>query len=113
MADSTIDITPDAGERADAALDGIAGVAPAEQPDGGAEPLAGTRETSRIREGADATTVTELERDPTDADAKLHVELDETFPGSDAPSTTRPGSSDPAPSSGYNEAAEQARAHQR
>lgn len=45
-----------------------------------------------------------LKRNPSDADAKLDIELDESFPTSDPPSNTQPGKgSDPAPSSGFKE----------
>ena len=63
-----------------------------------------------IRPGIDANDVKELRRDPSNEDAKLDVAVDETFPASDAPSNTQPGKGkDPPPSSGYDEAAEQAR----
>lgn len=93
----------------DEALEGIEGVAPAE--DDGADTPAGTdRATPDVREAKDASDTEGLARDPADSDAKLDVELDETFPGSDAPSTTRPGAStEPAPSSGYDPEAEKAR----
>ncbi|SFS00996.1 hypothetical protein [Sphingomonas jatrophae] len=55
-----------------------------------------------LREGLDAEDVQRLKRDPSDEDAKLDVALDETFPGSDAPSNTQPGKGkDPAPSTGF------------
>lgn len=57
---------------------------------------------SEHREGLDAECMPNLKRDPTDADAKLDVELDETFPSSDPPSNTQPGRGmEPAPSSGF------------
>ncbi|TRW18082.1 hypothetical protein [Glacieibacterium frigidum] len=59
------------------------------------------------RDAIDAESHAGLKRDPADADAKLDVELDETFPTSDPPSNTQPGRGmEPAPSSGYNENAE-------
>ena len=59
------------------------------------------------REAHDASTNKRLRRDPSDEDAKLDVALDESFPTSDAPSNTQPHKGkDPAPSSGYDEAAE-------
>lgn len=63
--------------------------------------------TPKIRTGHDAGDVPRLRRDPTDEDAKLDVALDETFPTSDAPSITQPCKTEPAPSSGYDEAAEE------
>lgn len=60
-----------------------------------------------VRDAIDAHEVSSLQRDPKDQDGKLDVALDETFPTSDAPSNTRPGAgSDPAPSSGFDAAAE-------
>ena len=54
-----------------------------------------------------------LRFDPGDQDDKLDVALDESFPTSDAPSNTQPGKGkDPAPSSGYDEAAERERLKQ-
>ena len=48
-----------------------------------------------------------LQRDPADADAKLDIALDESFPTSDPPSTAQPGrGSEPAPSSDFKEPAE-------
>jgi hypothetical protein len=62
-----------------------------------------------VREGLDAGDDKRLRRNPADEDAKLDVAIDETFPASDAPSNTQPGKGkDPAPSSGYDEAAENA-----
>lgn len=66
--------------------------------------------TTRIRTGHDASDDPRLKEDPTDEDAKLDVALDESFPGSDAPSNTQPGKGkDPAPSSGYDREAEKKR----
>lgn len=63
-----------------------------------------------VREGLDASDVKALARDPSDENAKLDIAIDETFPGSDAPSNTQPGKGkDPPPSSGYDEAAEHER----
>ncbi len=54
------------------------------------------------REAHDADHKPALKADPSDPDAKLDIELDETFPSSDPPSTTQPGRGlDPAPSSGF------------
>ena len=71
--------------------------------------IAGVAPPPEVREGDDAESNPALKNDPSDADAKLEVGLDETFPSSDAPANTRPGSSDPAPSSGYDEDAERER----
>lgn len=67
-------------------------------------PLAHTDTPSRPehREAHDAEHKPALKRDPSDSDAKLDIELDETFPSSDPPSNTQPGrGGDPAPSSGF------------
>lgn len=61
-----------------------------------------------VREAMDAGDHAGLRADPTDEDAKVDVALDSTFPTSDAPAHTRPGSNEPAPSSGYDEKAERA-----
>ena len=66
--------------------------------------------TPHIRTAHDATDDKKLARNPSDEDAKLDVALDESFPTSDAPSNTQPGKGkDPAPSSGYDDAAEKDR----
>lgn len=68
------------------------------------------RRTPHIRTAHDATDDSNLARNPSDEDAKLDIALDESFPTSDAPSNTQPGKGkDPAPSSGYDDAAEKAR----
>ncbi|MDB5663037.1 MAG: hypothetical protein JWM38_1395 [Sphingomonas bacterium] len=68
---------------------------------------AGEGATDRVRPAIDAGDDKRLRQNPSDEDAKLDVAIDETFPASDAPSNTQPGrGSDPAPSSGYDEAAE-------
>ena len=65
------------------------------------------RQPPEVREAFDATDHKGLRRNPGDEDAKLDIALDESFPTSDAPSNTQPGKGkDPAPSSGYDEAAE-------
>lgn len=67
-------------------------------------------EPPEVRTARDASDDARLKRDPNHQDAKLDVALDESFPTSDAPSNTQPGKGqDPAPSSGYDEAAEKAR----
>lgn len=64
----------------------------------------------KVREAIDADDDRRLSNNPGHEDAKLDVALDETFPTSDAPSNTQPGKGkDPAPSSGYDEAAEKER----
>ena len=68
-------------------------------------------EAPEVRPAIDADDVKELKRNPSDEDAKLDVALDESFPTSDAPSNTQPGTGkDPAPSSGYDPEAEADRA---
>ena len=62
--------------------------------------------TGKVREAHDAGDHAVLKTDPSNADAKLDIGLDESFPTSDAPANTAPGSDEPAPSSGYDEAAE-------
>jgi hypothetical protein len=49
-----------------------------------------------------------LKRDPSDPDAKIDAGSDESMDASDPPAAAAPGSQEPAPSSGYNEAAERA-----
>lgn len=72
------------------------------------------RNAEHIRPARDAEDDPRLKRNPSDEDAKLDVALDETFPGSDAPSNTQPGKGkDPAPSSGYDEEAERLRERSR
>jgi hypothetical protein len=89
------------------ALEGISVSPPVPADDDRASTSVEDHPTTEIREGADAGSHEALASDPSDADAKLDIELDETFPSSDAPSNTRPGSSgEPAPSSGYDPDAE-------
>ena len=88
------------------------GLAVAPPPPGG--PEGSEAATTEIREAHDADHDQRLQRDPSDEDAKLDVALDESFPTSDAPSNTQPGKGkDPAPSSGYDEAAEKERMNAR
>lgn len=68
--------------------------------------MADDRKIPEVREAIDAEDHATLKRDANHEDAKLDVELDESFPTSDAPSQTRPGSSEPAASSGFDEEAE-------
>ena len=70
----------------------------------------GAQAPPKVRTARDASDDARLQRDPGHEDAKLDVALDESFPTSDAPSNTQPGKGkDPAPSSGYDPEAEQAR----
>ena len=56
------------------------------------------------REAHDSDNKPALVEDPGNADAKLDIALDESFPTSDPPSGTQPGrGSEPAPSSGFKE----------
>jgi hypothetical protein len=72
------------------------------------EALTETPEMTEVRPAKDASDDKRLQRDPAHEDAKLDIALDESFPTSDAPSNTQPGKGkDPAPSSGYDEEAEQ------
>ncbi len=93
------------------ALDALA-VAPPPPADGDGDAAAIRRTTPEIREGLDARDSKTLRNDPSDDSSKLDIALDETFPTSDPPSNTQPGKGkDPAPSSGYDEAAEADRAN--
>lgn len=61
----------------------------------------------KVRTGLDASDSQALTDNPSDADAKLDVGLDETFPTSDPPANVQPGKGlDPAPSSGFDPDAE-------
>lgn len=80
----------------DKALDSLS-VAPGEQP----------AHDERQQAGQDRSIARRLEKHPESEDAKLDEALDESMDASDPPSTTQPGRADePAPSSGFNEAAE-------
>lgn len=60
--------------------------------------------------GSDKSIARRLEKNPDSQDARLDNALDESMDASDPPSSTQPvHSQDPAPSSGYDEAAEKAR----
>lgn len=50
-----------------------------------------------------------LQRNPSDPDAKVDAGSDESMDASDPPAAAAPGSQHPAPSSGFNEAAERAK----
>lgn len=62
-----------------------------------------------VREAHDAEDHRKLKVDPSDEDAIADIASDESFPASDAPSHSPAGSSEPAPSSGYDEEAERAK----
>lgn len=84
------------------ALDSLS-VAPAEDEDAVADRELGDA-------GGDPAIDERLKEDPADPDAQLDVALDESMDASDPPAATQPGqSNDPAPSSGYDEAAEEER----
>ena len=53
-----------------------------------------------------------LQRNPSDPDAKIDAGSDESMDASDPPSAAAPGSQDPVPSSGFNEAAERSKAQE-
>ena len=53
-----------------------------------------------------------LQRNPYDPDAKVDAGSDESMDASDPPAAAAPGSQEPAPSSGFNEAAERANKQQ-
>ena len=56
--------------------------------------------------GRDESIAERLDKDPKNKDAQLDAGLDESMDASDPPSSTQPGSGDPAKSSGYDEEAE-------
>jgi hypothetical protein len=89
----------DKADAAAKALDGISVAQPRDED---------TPATPPVREAEDAEHHDALKDDPSHADSKLEIGLDESFPTSDPPATTQPGHSDPAPSSGYDEEAEKA-----
>jgi hypothetical protein len=75
----------------------------------------GTQETVRDERqdaGRDASIDKRLKRNPFDPDAKVDAGSDESMDASDPPAAAAPGSQEPAPSSGYNEAAERANEQQ-
>lgn len=72
-------------------------------------PNAGNQERDpRQDAGQDASIQRRLERDPENPQAQLDNALDESMDASDPPATTRPGTGEPAASSGYDEEAERA-----
>jgi hypothetical protein len=60
----------------------------------------------KVREAVDASDNEALKRDPAHADGKADIAVDESFPASDPPAHGGGLSDEPAPSSGYDEAAE-------
>lgn len=75
-------------------------------------PEAGTQDTVRDeRQDAarDPSIDKRLQRNPSDPDAKIDAGSDESMDASDPPAAAAPGSQEPAPSSGFDEAAERAR----
>jgi len=70
------------------------------------------RAVPEVREAHDADNLTVLKDDPSHEDAKADIALDESFPTSDAPGHTT-GSSEPAPSSCFNEETERKIVEQR
>lgn len=60
-------------------------------------------ESGGDREALDADDIKKLKVDPSDKDAQLDVDIDQSFPASDPPSTTQPrkGSDGPAPGGEY------------
>ena len=91
---------------ADAALDSLS-VAPPPPVDAKAE--AAPAEHPDQSAGQDASIAERLRRDPGSVDAKLDCGLDESMDASDPPANTMPGhGNDPAPSTGFDEAAEEA-----
>jgi hypothetical protein len=88
MAEGTID---------DRALDSLS-VAPAKDDGASQKPRQDAGQDSEIKQ--------RLENDPQDSDAKLDTGLDESMDASDPPAITTPGRDQPAPSSGFDAAAE-------
>jgi hypothetical protein len=75
----------------------------------------GTQETVRDERqdaGRDPSIDKRLKRNPFDPDAKVDAGSDESMDASDPPAAVAPGSQEPAPSSGYDEAAERANEQQ-
>ncbi len=69
-----------------------------------------TGQARRGDAGTDESIADRLARNPENKDARLDRALDESMDASDPPATTQPvHNHNPAPSSGYDEAAEQAR----
>jgi hypothetical protein len=60
----------------------------------------------RQEAGQDKSIGRRLEKNPSSKEAQLDNALDESMDASDPPSTTQPAHNEPAPSSGYDEAAE-------
>lgn len=55
------------------------------------------------REALDADNIKKLKANPSDSDGRLDIDIDESFPASDPPSTTQPrkGADGPAPGGKY------------
>jgi hypothetical protein len=73
---------------------------------------AGTQDTVRDERqdaGRDPSIDKRLQRNPSDPDAKVDAGSDESMDASDPPAAAAPGSQDPVPSSGFDEAAERSR----
>jgi hypothetical protein len=60
----------------------------------------------RQQAGQDESIARRLEKNPQNPDAQLDAGLDESMDASDPPAATQPGSSEPAPSSGFDPEAE-------
>ena len=60
-------------------------------------------ESGGSRDALDAENIKKLKADPSDKDGKLDVDIDESFPASDPPSTTQPrkGNDGPLPGGKY------------
>lgn len=65
-----------------------------------------SRPVPEVRDAHDAESHSILKSDPSHEQAKADIALDESFPTSDAPGHAAAGTSEPAPSSGYDEDAE-------
>ncbi|WP_298690935.1 hypothetical protein [uncultured Sphingomonas sp.] len=93
----------------DAALDSISVAPPAPSASDTGPAGADSDDKPEVREAHDASDHAALAKDPSHEDAKLDVGLDESYPSSDPPANVAPGHDEPAPSSGFDEAAEKAR----
>lgn len=85
---------------------------PDEETDGGSGAPTASNQARDPRQdaGQDESIARRLAANPDDIDARLDNALDETMDASDPPEMTQPGrGSDPAPSSGYDEEAEENR----
>ncbi len=100
------------------ALDGLAVAPPdpdkpdqagTDNSDGAGAGEGGAGQHPHQQAGQDRSIAERLARDPSCTEAQLDRGLDESMDASDPPSITQPGKSEPAPSSGYDEAAERGR----